>query len=175
MSEKGQSEASVNSGLKRERDELRNQVAALKDQLARSYRERDDSINKLSDDLKALRGRIAELEAQTYGNESWWDQNSVRCQNCSAELVVRNSSIPQNHSALSHEEGEEESLCGYCAGEELHRIEHTIQAAEKLAEALISGEHLFKLSDMKGGYMWPKLLEKRDSALTQWEEVRRGK
>lgn len=65
---------------------------------------------------------IAELREQLAGNENWWDQNSVQCGNCSAELVVRNSSIPRNHNALSHEEGEEESLCGYCAGEELHAL-----------------------------------------------------
>ena len=59
---------------------------------------------------------------QAKPSEYWWDQNSVNCGNCSVEIVARKSSIPQNHNALSHEEGEEESLCGYCAGEELRRI-----------------------------------------------------
>lgn len=58
----------------------------------------------------------------TPSSEDWWDQKSVQCVNCSVEIVARKSSIPKNHNALSHEEGEEELLCGYCAGEEVHRL-----------------------------------------------------
>lgn len=74
----------------------------------------------------------------TPSSEDWWDQNSVQCGNCSVEIVARNSSVPGNHNALSHEEGEEESLCGYCAGEELHRLldeRHDMQT--RLADMMI--------------------------------------
>ena len=50
-------------------------------------------------------------------NEDLWDQHAVRCGNCSVEMIARKGQ------ALSDPCGEDESLCGYCAGEQLNAEE----------------------------------------------------
>ncbi len=85
-----------------------------------------------------LRAQKAALES---GSEVWWDQNSVLCQCCSVEIVARggdfnSNGMPPSNVGLSYEEGEEESICGFCAGDELHRLTDQRDALEsQLAEA----------------------------------------
>jgi len=77
-------------------------------------------------DLRAAQQTIAELR------EKMWDEESVQCGNCSAQIMARRSSLEGNV-GLSEPEGEEELLCGHCAGLELADLKKRLEQAHNLA------------------------------------------
>jgi len=72
--------------------------------------------------IAALRNAAPELiaAARTLDlHAAEWDQNRVLCDNCGVEVVARGGSIP-NNKGLSEPHGEDEILCGHCAGLEMY-------------------------------------------------------
>jgi hypothetical protein len=60
-------------------------------------------------------------DAVTYEVARLWDMDSVKCDNCSCELIKRGGSL--EHCGLIESDGEKEAFCGYCAGMDLKEAE----------------------------------------------------
>lgn len=54
--------------------------------------------------------------------EEFWDQDSVSCGNCGIQIVARGGSLNGNN-GLSKAEGEDLSLCGFCAAVDMCHLE----------------------------------------------------
>ena len=99
----------------------------------------EEMVRYMIDGLPELDATRAALDAseQTI-RDRMWDENSIQCGNCSAQIMARGGSLKSN--GLSQSDGEDEKLCGHCAGLQLRDSEQTIQQlramADKLAEAL---------------------------------------
>jgi hypothetical protein len=65
-----------------------------------------------------------------------FDRHGVSCGNCSAQIIARGGTLGEHH-GVSQSEGEEESLCGYCAGKELLNETTRLQARVDLLECAL--------------------------------------
>jgi len=91
-----------------------------------------------TDQYLHVRELLAELDALRVAHDSsaerMWDENSIQCDNCSAQIMARGGSLKSN--GLSQSDGEDEMLCGHCAGLELDSSEQTIrEQCAKIAES----------------------------------------
>lgn len=70
-------------------------------------------------------------------SEDYWDQNAVQCGNCSIQLLSRKSTVEENTSGLSDTGGsEDESLCGFCAGNQMYEYCDRLDQVGQISAAL---------------------------------------
>lgn len=91
-----------------------------------------------AEELERLRRQLdASQAALARTSEEWWDQNSVQCGNCSIQLVTRGGSIKNNNGLSDDGGGEDEHLCGRCAGAQMYAYQDQIEEHKAaLARAL---------------------------------------
>ncbi len=133
-----------------------------------------NSHNWLEDPVRRLARAHLELLDKQPGSEQWWDQNSAQCGCCSVQIVTRGGTKPENN-GLSREEGEEELLCGRCAGEEIHRLLDANAALESEKTDLQNQvyELQFKLTETSKEAatfqrMYDRCFKERDEARARW-------
>lgn len=91
--------------------------------------------------LNAIADEIERQQAER--DAEWWDQHSVQCGNCSVQLVARGGPVTNHGKALLHAnlglsdaEGEDEALCGQCAGAQMYIYQDELDSLKAELERL---------------------------------------
>lgn len=95
-----------------------------------------------------LTERIAALEAEPSKpglSDEYWDNHAVQCGNCDTWIITKGGRRKGKNNGLSEAEGEDEALCGGCAGDDMYHLDKENAALEaenaRLREALERIKH----------------------------------